>query len=221
MNICVIGAGAALGKELINHYTRKSYHVTAYGRSAIVLPHNELLTLIPGVDFATIDHSPFSIENSFDVLVTGMGSVSNGLLKTMNLSQWNEVLSNCLTSTFNSLRFGLPRVKEAGNVVVVGSIVGSNGSVGCSNYAAAKAGLVGLVRAAANEFPRLHVNLLELGYTDVGMGARLPEKVKERVLRTIPLGRFGTAEDFVHAVEFLSTTKYATGTVLNLAGGLR
>ena len=97
------------------------------------------------------------------------------------------------------------------------------GGYGCTNYAAAKAGLVGLVRGAANEWAKhqIMVNLLELGYVDSGMGAELNPRVRDAAVKSIPLGRFATEEDFVHAVEYLATTRYATGTVLTLAGGLR
>ncbi len=109
--------------------------------------------------------------------------------------------------------------------MVVGSVVGSTGGFGCCNYAAAKAGLVGLVRAAANEQAAkgtgTRVNLLELGYVDAGMGERLPEEVKNKSIRAIPLGRFARMDEVLDALDFLIRAPYMTGGVLTLAGGLR
>ena len=156
-------------------------------------------------------------------LVTLTGSTENKRLPAMDKPSWDGVVEDCLTAPFQALRYFLPLMAENSNVVIVGSIVGSLGGIGCANYAAAKAGLGGLVRAAANEFAtrHIHVNLLELGYTNVGMGERLPENLAEKIRATIPLKRFGNGDDFALAVDFLMNTKYMTGNTLTLAGGLR
>lgn len=157
----------------------------------------------------------------FDLLVTVTGGTSDKTLAKMDDVDWHKAVGPTLGAVATAFR--QVKVKDGGNVVVVGSVVGSTGAYGAANYAAAKAGLVGLVRSAALEWASrgVCVNLLELGFVDAGMGARLPDKVKARVLPTIPLGRFGTEAEFVHAVEFLSTVRYMTGGVLTLAGGLR
>jgi NAD(P)-dependent dehydrogenase (short-subunit alcohol dehydrogenase family) len=151
------------------------------------------------------------------------GSVNNAKLQHMTDRQWEDVITDNLTAVFNAFKACLPKMYPNSNIVVVGSIVGSTGGFGCSNYAAAKAGLMGLVRGVANELACLNVriNLLELGYIDCGMGKRLDEKVKTKVIETIPLKRFGTVEDFLTAVDYLCQTKYMTGNTLTLAGGLR
>lgn len=166
---------------------------------------------------------PDDAPAQIDVLVTLAGKAHDAKLDGMTTSQWNLGIEDNLSSVGKALLFLLKRVRDNGNVVVVGSVVGSTGGYGCANYAAAKAGLVGLVRSAALEVAGrgVCVNLLELGFIGAGMGARLPQKVRDRVMPTIPLGRFGTPEEFVHAVEFLSTVRYMTGSVLTLAGGLR
>ncbi len=216
-HVVIVGGGAALAQPLIEHFLSKGYRVTAVCRT-VKEPvdqwlYNNLVTVTAG--FSEVDVS------GMHILVVLTGSSDNAKLINMTEEQWYKVIDSCLTAPRKALGYYIPRMSKDGNVVVVGSVVGSTGGYGCANYAAAKAGLVGLVRAAANENPHLHVNLLELGYVDAGMGARLPAKVKDKVLATIPLGRFGTEGDFVHAVEFLATTKYATGGILTLAGGLR
>lgn len=171
--------------------------------------------------FTVLSTTELTHGEPFDLLVTLTGRTADMRVGPGARAAWDGVIADTLTSVYDALA-NVP-VKDGGNVVVVGSVVGSTGGYGCANYAAAKAGLVGLVRSAALEWAGrgVCVNLLELGFMDAGMGARLPPKVRDRALPTIPLGRFGTEAEFVHAVEFLSTVRYMTGSVLTLAGGLR
>jgi len=216
-DIVIAGAGAALATPLIEHYLRAGDRVTAvYRNTKPKSPPGDLSAL------RVRRINQFDPAEGVDVLITLTGATDNAKLGEMTDLQWATVVSDCLAAPFDYLRLCLPHLKD-GNVVVVGSVVGSMGGRGCANYAAAKAGLIGLVRAAANEYARdsVCVNLLELGYTELGMGAELPEKVKDCALGSIPLRRFATAEDFVLAVDFLSRTRYMTGGVLTLSGGLR
>lgn len=158
-----------------------------------------------------------------DLLVTLTGATSDAKLDAMTPQQWEYVMDANVTTVFNALRHGLPNVKEGGSAVVVGSIVGSTGGYGCANYATAKAALRGLVRAAANENVSrgVRVNLLELGYIDAGMGRRLGQPIKDKIVPAIPMKRFGTLEETVQAIEALEKLTYMTSGVLTLAGGMR
>ena len=211
-HVVIVGGGAALAQPLIRRFLITGCKVTAMCRRTD--------PRVGGCDVVALTGG---VKDNVDVLVTLTGSTADVKIKDMNKFQWQDVIDSCLTAPAQAMTEMFLKMKPGGNVVVVGSVVGSTGAYGAANYAAAKAGLVGLVRSAALEWASrdIKVNLLELGFIDAGMGARLDPKVKERVLPTIPLRRFGTEEDFVHAVEFLATTKYATGTVLTLAGGLR
>ena len=214
-HIVIVGGGAALAQPLIDHWGKGSeWQVTVVCRSK---------TPVHPCAGMVIKRRVTEIHEPWDVLVTLTGDVDNAPLSLMTDYQWRMAIEANLTHPFEALRYLLPHAREQANVVVVGSIVGSIGSRGCANYAAAKAGLIGLVRAAANEYAykSLCTNLLELGYMDVGMGSRLQPEVRDKALSTIPLKRFGTVEDFVLAVEFLSKTRYMSGGVLTLAGGLR
>lgn len=199
-HICVVGAGSAIAKA---YAVQKS---TAGCQISSVFS----------------DESVEQVVSPIDSIVTFSGRVHNSKLCQMSLDQWNDSLNANLTSVFKALKHGLPKMNDGGSVVVVGSIVGSVGGFGCCNYAAAKAGLVGLVKAASNEMlsRSIRVNLLELGYVEAGMGARLDEKAKDRILDTIPMGRFANVKEVLVAIDFLSSQTYMTGNTLTFAGGL-
>lgn len=209
-HICIVTGGASLAQPLISHYGGTYSRITALCHLTPPDASNK--------DLATTAWTYDEVKEPIDTLVVLPGAFDNARITQMKMTQWSEVIQSTLTSVYNALHHLLPKMNDGGNVVVVGSIVGSTGGYGCANYAAAKAGLVGLVRAAANEHRKLHINLLELGYIDAGMGKKVDQS---KVLPSIPLGRFGTEEDFVHAVEFLGSTKYCTGNILTLAGGMR
>lgn len=209
MHVCIVGGGAALTAPVAEHFERRGDKVSkVYSkRGPCGLPK-----------------SVAEIDEPIDVLVTMPGAVCNALLTDPTVAEadfWEPVIDANLTAVFRALRYGLPKMPDGGNVVVVGSVVGSTGGYGCANYAAAKAGLVGLVRAAANEVATrgVCVNLLELGYVECGMGARLESKVREKILPTIPLKRFARPEEVVDAIDFLAKIRYATGNIFVLAGG--
>lgn len=199
-HICIVGAGSAIAKS---YAVQKS---TAGCQISSVFSNESVERVISPIDS----------------IVTFSGKVHNSKLCQMSLDQWNDSLYANLTSVFNALRFGLPKMNDGGSVVVVGSIVGGTGGFGCANYASAKAGLVGLVKAASNEMLKrnIRINLLELGYCDIGMGAGLEEKVKNRMLDSIPMGRFANVSEVLVAIDFLSSQTYMTGGVLTFAGGL-
>lgn len=216
MDILIVGGGAALAESLIDHYLSSPDN-----RVAVVcrktLPAQRYLSRV--LVYRHVEDVP----NYLDLLITLPGHVDNAPLIEMTDGQWNSVVNATLTVPFQALRRLLPVMRPNSNVVVVGSIAGKLGGRGCANYAAAKAGLVGLVSAAANEnLDRgICINLLELGYIYAGMGAGLSEALRHKIMHTIPLRRFGDVQDFVLAIEFLSRTRYMSGGILTLAGGLR
>lgn len=213
MHVVIVGGGAALAQPVIRHYLDKGADVTAICRKTkpeVKAPRLRVLDewqpLLP-----------------IDVLITMTGSTADARLTEMSPMAWDTVVGHTLRSAFEAFRYGLPQMVDGGSVVVVGSVVGSTGAYGAANYAAAKAGLVGLVRSAALEVAKrgITVNLLELGYVNEGMGARLDAKTRERALASIPLKRFAEPQEVVEAIDWLARAKYLTGDVVPFAGGLR
>lgn len=214
-HVVVVGGGAALARPVMRHFLGRGDAVTAVCRETRPgFTHPNLRVVTPA--------DPNGGKGPpADVLVTLCGRSASGRIGETDSNEALDAFQDNLIAPYFALHH--LAVAGGGNVVVVGSIQGSTGGYGCAAYAAAKAGLVGLVRAAANEWAArdVCVNLLELGYVDAGMGARLSDKQKERALAGIPLRRFATEDDVVQAVDYLARVRYMTGGILTLAGGLR
>lgn len=160
-----------------------------------------------------------------DILVNNAGVFNDSTVWKMTDQMWEEVLDTCLTGTFNCTRASINHMRQKGygRIVSISSVVGQVGAFGASNYAAAKAGLLGFTKAVAKEVARknITVNALALGYFEAGMLLRLPKRVQDAVIRQIPVGRFGTIHELTQAVLFLvsESASYLTGQVIHLNGG--
>ena len=221
-HIVVVGGGSEIAQGVIQRYLDRGCKVSAVCYTTTPV-HSHCQLTIHKADMASHEARILKDLEPIDVMITLTGGVSNAKIEHMNRSQWDYVLDVNVTTVFHAMKYGLPNILDNGVAIVVGSIVGSTGGYGCANYATAKAALKGLVMAAANE--NLHrgvrVNLLELGYINAGMGKKLNDTVRDKILPTIPMKRFGTLEEAVQAIEALEKLTYMTGGVLTLAGGLR
>ncbi len=210
MHVCVIGGAGAIAEAVIDRYLADCDDVTAVYR-----------TKVPVYIGTPIVSQPSLVKGPVDVLITLPGAVENNRLEKLHLQAWENVLDANLTSVYDALHHILPKMAKNGSIVVVGSIVASTGGYGCANYAAAKAGLEGLVRAAANENTSLRINLLQLGYVNAGMGKDMADNVRVKIETTIPMRRFAELGEVVDAIQFLASQTYMTGNTLTFAGGLR
>ena len=161
-----------------------------------------------------------------DVLINNSAVHRDRVVWKLTTEDWESVLKVDLTGPFNCIRQVLPQMREQefGRIVNIGSIVANRGAFGAANYAAAKAALGGLTRSVALEAAskQVTVNMLALGYIDLGMAMRLTETNREEVLRNIPLGRFGNVSEVLHALFFLASrhSSYITGQTVHLNGGM-
>lgn len=167
-----------------------------------------------------------AIMGTIDILVNNAGITKDTLLLRMKRADWDEVLATNLTGTFLLTQALLsPMVKARwGRIINVSSVVGETGQAGQANYAASKAGLIGLTKSLARELASrgITANAVAPGYIETAMTAVLDEKLREVMLTHIPLGRAGTDEDIANAVVFLASNEaaYITGHVLDVNGGM-
>lgn len=161
-----------------------------------------------------------------DALVANAGITRDGLAMRMSDDDWSAVIDTNLSGAFYTVRPALRGMlkRRAGSIVAVSSVVGITGNPGQVNYAAAKAGIIGMVKSLAREVgPRgVRVNAVAPGYITTDMTAELSDDQRDQLLGNTPLGRLGTPEDVAAAVAYLCSAGagYVTGTVLPIDGGL-
>ncbi|MSR07467.1 MAG: 3-oxoacyl-[acyl-carrier-protein] reductase [Gemmatimonadetes bacterium] len=161
-----------------------------------------------------------------DILVNNAGVTKDGLLVRMSDSDWDTVLDTNLKAAFITMKAvtrGMMK-RRSGRVINIASVVGLTGNAGQANYAASKAGLIGLTKSVARELASRNVlvNAVAPGLIDTDMTRDLPEDTKKQLLAQIPLGRRGSSDDIAGAVLFLASDQasYITGQVLVVDGGM-
>ena len=161
-----------------------------------------------------------------DILVNNAGITKDGLLMGMSEEDFAKVLDTNLKGTFNCIRHVSRQMlkQKSGRIINMASVVGICGNAGQANYAASKAGVIGLTKSAAKELASRHitVNAIAPGFIQTDMTAVLSDKVKEETAKMIPMGTFGEPEDIAKAVAFLASEDalYITGQVLCVDGGM-
>ena len=172
-----------------------------------------------GVDRITKDLGPVGI------LVNNAGITKDGTMHRMSFDQWNAVLQTNLSSCFNMSHCVIDGMRERGfgRIVNIGSVNGQAGQYGQVNYAAAKSGIHGFTKALAQEGAGrgITVNAIAPGYIDTDMVRAVPEKVLEKIIATIPVGRLGRAGEIAKGVLFLvdDDMGFMTGSTLSINGG--
>ena len=161
-----------------------------------------------------------------DILVNNAGLTRDGLAMRMSEEDWDLVLDTNLKGAFNFIQAVLrPMLKQrSGRIINIASVAGLMGNAGQANYAASKAGLVGLTKTIAREIASRGItcNAVAPGFIDTDMTSVLPEAIKTGVVGQIPLGRFGEVNDIASAVAFLASSEasYITGQTLTVDGGM-
>ena len=160
-----------------------------------------------------------------DVLINNAGITRDGTMHRMSYDQWDAVIQTNLASCFNMARCVIEgmRGRKFGRIVNIGSINGQGGQYGQVNYAAAKSGIHGFTKALAQEGAAagITVNAIAPGYVDTDMVRAVPEKVLEKIIARIPVGRLGKPEDIARTVMFLVSddADFITGSTLSVNGG--
>lgn len=166
------------------------------------------------------------IFGRIDTLVNNAGINRDSLIHKMSLEEWDSVINVNLKGAFNCSKAVAKYMMEQkyGRIINISSVIGQMGNVGQANYAAAKAGIIGLIKALALELARygdITVNVVAPGFVNTEMTRRVPEKVLKSFIERIPFHRLAEPEEVAHLVVFLASdlAKYITGQVVAINGG--
>lgn len=180
-------------------------------------------------DFSATKETVDKIVKDFgkiDVLVNNAGITADKLIMRMDEADWDRVLSINLKGCFNMIKHVTPYMmrKRYGRIVSISSVVGLMGNAGQANYAASKAGIIGLTKTVAKEFGARNItaNAVAPGFIKTAMTDALTEEQKQAMYKLIPLGCLGETQDIANAVKFLVSddARYITGVVLKVDGGM-
>ena len=180
-------------------------------------------------DFAAVKAVADQIVKDFgkiDILVNNAGVTADDLLLRMSEAEWDRVLSINLKGCFNMIKHVTPYMlrKRYGRIVSISSVVGLMGNAGQANYAASKAGIIGLTKSVAKELGSRNItaNAVAPGFIRTAMTDALTDEQKQAMYKLIPLGSLGEVQDIANAVKFLVSedARYITGVVLKVDGGM-
>lgn len=188
----------------------------------------EVGTIVGDVsDFADAERMISAVKEQYgriDVLVNNAGITRDGLVMRMKEEDFDQVIATNLKGCFNMARHTTPIMlkQRSGTIINVSSVSGIMGNAGQVNYAASKAGVIGLTKSLARELASrsITVNTIAPGFIETDMTAEMSERVTEAMLGEIPLKRFGQAEEVASAVKFLMENRYVTGQTIEVNGGL-
>ena len=164
--------------------------------------------------------------NTIDVLVNNAGITKDGLILRMKEEDFDDVLDVNLKGTFNTTKSvsSIMVRQKYGKIINISSVVGIAGNAGQCNYAASKAGVIGFSKSVARELSsrNINVNVVAPGYINTDMTKNLPDKVKEEIIKSIPMKKIGDPKEVANLVLFLSSnlSDYITGQVINVDGGM-
>ncbi|HEB63167.1 MAG TPA: 3-oxoacyl-ACP reductase FabG [Gammaproteobacteria bacterium] len=209
-------ATSMAGAEKITQYFKDS----GFNGLGVVLNVNESDSISAALKIVTDSFGSPSI------LVNNAGITRDNLMMRMKDDEWNDIIDTNLSSAFHLIKACLrPMMKaRSGRIISITSVVGAMGNAGQTNYAAAKAGLVGLSKSLAREVGSrgITVNCIAPGFIDTDMTKGLPDAQKDALLTNVPVGRLGRPEEIAAAVAFLASpaAAYITGETLHINGGM-
>jgi len=237
--VCVVTGGArGIGRGIVETFAREgASRVWALDVNAADFPALEAVD--PSIKGARVDVTDAAAvavlvarmkeeSGNIDVLVNNAGITKDALIHKMSDGDWSAVIAVNLTGVFNMTRAIAPLMMESGSgsIVSISSVVGLDGNIGQTNYAATKGGIVAMTKGWAREFARkgakVRANAVSPGYTRTPMIESVPEKVLEPIIARTPLGRLAEIQDIANGVLFLSCdeSSFITGQVLRVDGGL-
>ena len=235
----VTGASRGIGRSVAQEISKSGAHVVCVSRS-----EDDLLKISKKLndegfssssfvcdvsnsnDFKKLIDDTVSKFNQVDILVNNAGITKDNLIMRMSESDWNTVIDVNLKGVFNGIKAVSRQMmkQKYGRIINISSIVGLIGNPGQANYAASKAGVIGLGKAVSKELAsrNITVNTIAPGYIETDMVENIQETVKDDLFKQIPLGRIGKPSDIATAVLYLASDEagYITGQTLTIDGGM-
>ena len=234
-NVLITGASGGIGGELVKKFVSLEANVLGNGTKAEKL--DQIKKKYPNIKVKRFDISEHSrieefIDNvsleleGLDILINNAETNADNLSLRMKVEEWKKVVDVNLTSAFLLSKYAIKKMlkNKFGRVVNITSVVGHTGNLGQSNYAASKAGIIGMSKSLAIEYAKknITVNCVSPGFIISDMTMNIAEKVKIYLTSRIPMGKLGTGEDVSSCVAFLSSEQasYVTGETIHVNGGM-
>jgi len=234
--VIVTGAAKGIGKAIALKFAEEGANIVVNYRSSI---SEQLIKEIESkgvkcfafkADVSKFDEALALVNaavkefNSIDVLVNNAGITKDTLIMRMSEEDFTEVIDINLKGTFNMIRHTIKIMlkQKSGTIVNMSSVIGLVGNTGQVNYAASKAGVIGITKSVAKEVASRGItcNAIAPGLIQTDMTDILSEKAKEAILNNVPLKRFGKPEEVAQLAVFLANNRYITGQVINIDGGM-
>ena len=235
----VTGASKGIGKAIAKIFAQAGTHVVCVSRTKddLNILKKEILNDGGSVSIYSCDVSNFDeveglIRNTveefskIDIIVNNAGITRDGLIMRMSDEDWNTVIDINLKGTFNAIKAVSRQMmkQRSGRIINISSVVGLKGNAGQANYAASKAGIIGLTKSSSKEIASRGItdNCIAPGYIATDMTDQLTDKVKEEIINRIPLGYIGKTDNIAAAALFLASdeAEYITGQTISVDGGM-
>lgn len=232
----ITGAAKGIGKGIALKFAQEGCNIVLNYRSTV---SDELIAEIEGygvkclpykADVSNFEEAEGLIKDSkkefgsVDIIVNNAGITKDNLLMRMSENEFDSVINTNLKGTFNVIKHASSVMlkQKSGCIINMASVVGQMGNIGQANYAASKAGILGLTKSTAKELASRGItcNAIAPGFIETEMTAVLKEELKKQMIDNIPLKRYGQVEDVAEAAVFLAKNRYITGQVLNIDGGM-
>jgi 3-oxoacyl-[acyl-carrier protein] reductase len=234
--VIVTGAAKGIGQAVAVAFAKQGANVVVNYRSTTpdetvkLVEAEGVKCLAVQADVSSFEESEKLIETaketfgSVDVVVSNAGITRDTLLMRMSEEDFDAVINTNLKGCFNMVKHASKVMlkQKSGAIINMSSVIGLIGNAGQANYAAAKAGVIGITKSAAKELAARGItcNAIAPGFIETDMTAVLSDKVKEGILANIPLKRMGKPEEIAEAAVFLAKSKYITGQVITVDGGM-